>query len=758
MDELKHAQVKSLFFRALEYNQSEIRQFLSEQTKDKKIIELVIELVETYHSNTQHTNDFVREVAENIGRSSGLFPTDRYILIKKIGQGGMGEVFLAQRKIQPITNQVAIKILSSNSQVSRENFTQEMKILSQLSHPNICQFIDADFLSDGRPYVVMEYSEGQPITDFCVSKKLSVEEIIRIIMVLCETVQHAHANLVVHRDIKPHNVLVQSDHTIKLLDFGIAKILENSGDKAITQLQAMTPAYASPEQILRKPINVASDVYSLGVLLYELLTHTRPFDLNSVTPLEYEKMVKKLDPQRPSKRVNQNHSLKSKISGDLDAVVLKALAFDVNDRYQTVGEFREDLNRVLENRPVKAKRNNWFEVANKFVARNNPLVLIILAFAAFIFLTFKQKIELNQFSADLIEQASELQQQKVMLQEEKVRAKYLVDSLSENRYADPHNVGKQNLIIGQHVNIATGYLYFEKSFNALPEDLDLKVFYNSNYALQTRNYPISPMDGIIFANEVLGKGWDHNYSRRIFDAYIHLKSEVSAYREDGSLLTFKEMNGLWENGDFQLKIAENKFNTSDEDYYSIFGPGTHAEQYNWFGQISQIETADGQIANVEYGRFLQHIETQSGDVLTFTMLADGMKLGKVIDQDDRYWTFKYDERNNLSQIVNPDGSGLNLTYSNNLLTNVGEYEQSNSLNLFLKFKYDPFKRVYRVELDHPICGQEYLQIAYHNDMTRTVTNDKGQVNTYMITRKAGVWSLKQTEETFDYLLDNCQNY
>ncbi len=268
MKKSQHNEAKKIFLSIISSDVESIEEYLLSTTADSEVVALVIDLVKTYRRNTQFTHDFVKDVADNISRSPGLFPSDRYLLIKKIGQGGMGEVFLAQRKIENLNHLVAIKILKHNHQTLKESFSQEMKILSQLSHPNISKFIDADFLSDGRPYVVMEYTEGLLITEYCKLNGLNVSEIIDHFISLCEAVLHAHQNLIIHRDIKPENVLVNTKNELKLLDFGIAKILINIKDSAETKMYAMTPAYASPEQFLGKPISVSSDVYSLGGYCY----------------------------------------------------------------------------------------------------------------------------------------------------------------------------------------------------------------------------------------------------------------------------------------------------------------------------------------------------------------------------------------------------------------------------------------------------------------------------------------------------------
>ncbi len=292
MNSDQHNLAKALFFSILDNNPEDIESYLLSQTSDELVIKEVMGLLSTHLSDTENTEDFVTEVKDNISSHALVFPSDRFQLIEKIGQGGMGDVYLAQRKNKAVIQKVAIKILHKSDNMSEKRFLQEMRILSKLSHQNICQFIDADYLNDGRPYVVMEYTDGQRITDYCQNNKLSINARIALFIELCQAIQHAHRHLVIHRDIKPDNVLVNEQGKLKLLDFGIAKVIEDSNyHQTQTEMGAMTPAYASPEQLFGHKIGITSDVYSLGVLLYELLTGVRPYYGQHISPVAYGKML-----------------------------------------------------------------------------------------------------------------------------------------------------------------------------------------------------------------------------------------------------------------------------------------------------------------------------------------------------------------------------------------------------------------------------------------------------------------------------------
>ena len=220
-----------------------------------------------------------------------------------LGEGGMGVVYLAER--EDLGNLVAIKILRDAwlSPARRERFLSEQRTLAQLNHPSIARLYDADTLADGTPWFVMEYVDGLPLTEYCRQRQSSIDERLQLFRSVCEAVQYAHQHAVIHRDLKPSNILVKRDGTVRLLDFGIAKQLESldaAGGPDANGLRLMTPAYAAPEQIRDGPVGVYTDVYSLGVILYELLAGRLPFDLSNRTPAEAETMIVEQEPEKPS--------------------------------------------------------------------------------------------------------------------------------------------------------------------------------------------------------------------------------------------------------------------------------------------------------------------------------------------------------------------------------------------------------------------------------------------------------------------------
>ncbi len=323
-----------------------------------------------------------------------------YRVIREIGRGGLGTVYLAERADEAFQKEVALKLVRRglDTEDILRRFRHERQILAQLEHPNIARLIDAGSTEDGLPYFVMEYVPGQTLVDYCAARAASTTERLQLFRKICDAVAYAHQNLVIHRDLKPSNILVTEEGEPKLLDFGIAKVL-TPDDEAHTQTipsqRILTPDYASPEQIKGGRITTSSDVYSLGVLLYELLTDQKPYRLTSRAPEEISRATTGQEPERPSAALRsasfqlaESRDLKSRATsfrGDLDNIVLMALRKEPERRYATVEQFSEDIRRHLEGLPVRAHRDTFSYRATKFVRRNKGAVLAaILLFAAIV--------------------------------------------------------------------------------------------------------------------------------------------------------------------------------------------------------------------------------------------------------------------------------------------------------------------------------------------------------------------------------------
>jgi tetratricopeptide (TPR) repeat protein len=299
-------------------------------------------------------------------------------LIRLIGHGGMGAVYLGIRDDDQYQKQVAIKLLKRgmDTDFMLNRFRQERQILANLEHPFIARLIDGGATEDGLPYFVMEYVDGVPITKYCEGKNLSIPERVRLFRLVCEAVQHAHQNLVVHRDIKPSNILTTREGIPKLLDFGIAKVLDPGVASEVTftqrEFRMLTPDYASPEQVKGLPISTASDTYSLGAVLYELLSGTRPHQFPSESLADLETTICQTETVKPS--VAARKELRRQLAGDLDNIVLTAMRKEPPRRYASPAEFSEDLRRHLEGLPILAHEDRWGYRAGKFVRRNRLAV------------------------------------------------------------------------------------------------------------------------------------------------------------------------------------------------------------------------------------------------------------------------------------------------------------------------------------------------------------------------------------------------
>jgi len=322
-----------------------------------------------------------------------------YRIVEQIGAGGMGEVYRGFRDDDQFRQQVAIKVVRAGqgSGFVLGRFRNERQILASLDHNNIARLLDGGTTAEGLPFFVMELIEGQPITEFCDQRRLSITARLRLFSQVCAAIQYAHQHLIIHRDIKPANILVTPDGTPKLLDFGIAKILDTdsvtgSSDATLTAFRILTPRYASPEQIKGEAMTTASDVYSLGVVLYELLTGRSP--LRTGTPQQTADAVCTSEAERPSTAIRRTdlasgdgfdvggstpEKLHKRLRGDLDNIVLMALRKEASRRYASVGHLQEDIRRHLESIPVLARNDTAWYRATKFAGRHKAGVVATAA-------------------------------------------------------------------------------------------------------------------------------------------------------------------------------------------------------------------------------------------------------------------------------------------------------------------------------------------------------------------------------------------
>ncbi len=380
--------VREIFDGAAELASEERERFVTERAGgDPDLLREVLELLEAMDQEegrlegVQAFEAFAASEAEPSGVRLGS-----YRLLREVGTGGMGSVYEAVRDDDQFEKRVAVKVIrrGMTSEGLVRRFRQERQILARLDHPNIARLLDGGTTGDERPYLVMEYVDGEPVTVYCRNRRLSIQDRLSLFGAVCEAVQYAHRHLVVHRDLKPGNILVSPDGVVKLLDFGVAKLLPDptlgGGQEQMTATQhrPFTPAYASPEQARGEPVTTATDVYSLGVILYELLAGRHPFDIQGRTPLELVHLLE-TEPVRPSDAVtgeeegggdDSSARLRRTLAGELDNIVLKAMRREPERRYASVEQLSEDIRRFLEGLPVLAQRDTFRYRLRKFAWRH----------------------------------------------------------------------------------------------------------------------------------------------------------------------------------------------------------------------------------------------------------------------------------------------------------------------------------------------------------------------------------------------------
>ncbi len=308
-----------------------------------------------------------------------------YRLLRQIGQGGMGTVYLADKVTPDFEQRVALKIIRPEIDIEgRERFRREGQILARLEHTNIARLIDAGLTDDGRPFLAMEYVDGECITQYVDRQRLSVDQRIELFLTVCEAVQYAHKNMILHRDIKNSNVLISSDGIAKLLDFGIAKILIGPPDSKTLDgnCRALTPDYASPEQLRGELLTASTDTYSLGILLYRLLTGMVPFDRRDLDQAEFANVIEQSQPAMlPSVAVTSTTRERDRhrIKGDLDLISLKAIEFDPDRRYESPTALAEDLRRFLACKPIYARPHGWTYSLGLLVHRHRLVTALLVA-------------------------------------------------------------------------------------------------------------------------------------------------------------------------------------------------------------------------------------------------------------------------------------------------------------------------------------------------------------------------------------------
>jgi len=371
--------VQEIFFAAADLPSAEQHRFLEGACRDNPDLRRDVDSLLVADRTHSHDIDLAVKAAAQeildadpvIGARFGPWRVSR-----EIGRGGMGIVYLVIRDDAQFQKQAALKLIRAGMDTAELllRFRHERQILASLDHPYIARLIDGGTTPEGRPFLVMDHVEGLRIDSWCRGHSLGVEDRCRLFLKVCEAVSYAHRSLVVHRDLKPGNILIAADGSPKLLDFGVAKLLAADRDPALTTAApAVTPDYASPEQILGQPITTAADIYSLGAILYQLLSCTKPHRLGSATPAEIQQAVCHTEIPRPSAAVDRElpnaARLGRRLAGDLDNIVMMALRKEPERRYASVDQFADDIRRHLDGRAVRARQNSVAYRTRKFLRR-----------------------------------------------------------------------------------------------------------------------------------------------------------------------------------------------------------------------------------------------------------------------------------------------------------------------------------------------------------------------------------------------------
>lgn len=405
-------QIENIFLSAADLPVERQAAFLDDACHgDQDLRREVQSLLDSDRKSGEKITRAVEDEAQSLFGISPLIGTrlGAYRVVREIGRGGMGAVYLATRDDDQFQKKVAVKVVKRGMDTAevQRRFQHERQILAGLDHPYIARLIDAGTAPDGRSFFIMEYVEGQPIDVYCRDRVLTLADRCRLFLKVCEAVSHAHRNLVVHRDLKPGNIFVAPDGTPKLLDFGVAKLLAPNADPQLTvtgmQARLLTPQYASPEQVMGRPVNTSTDVYSLGTVLYELLTGSCAQHLDSQSQEEIERVICLQEIHPPSESTPG-------LPHDLDNIVMMAMRKDPDRRYPSVDLFAADIQRYLSGRPVLARKDSLTYRAGKFVSRNRIMIaaasLVVLSLVVGIVIAVSQARRAERRLKEMVELAN----------------------------------------------------------------------------------------------------------------------------------------------------------------------------------------------------------------------------------------------------------------------------------------------------------------------------------------------------------------
>ncbi len=604
-DEKRWQQLNELLAQALQQPTSQREAWVAEVCSDDP--ELAADLLELLKYDAEETGNLRASIATASARASkSVIGTTigAYRITDKIAEGGMGVVYMGQREGADFDQRVAVKVMHSHKfdEVAEARFVAERRILASLNHPNIASLIDGGMTPDGLPYIVMEYVEGENIADYCASHKLDNKRIIRLVVDVCSALQYAHNQLVIHRDIKPSNILVDASGAPRLLDFGIAKLLEqdgSSGEQTRAEWRALTPLYASPEQLGNQPVSTAADVYGVGMLLYRLLTGRLPYTPTSDHPRDVENAILSMPAEAPSSAVThvggtatEQWVLRQKkaLRGDLDTILLTALRKEPERRYATVDALAEDLGRYLKQLPIRARGDTLGYRMQKFVARQRlPVALTGLLLASAIGLTMFYTARINterevalqtaEFLTGLFVDSDPYRRSRegltvaelVTTGADKVMADESLDPLVRARLQGTIAKVLKNVAEGDRAEalIHEALAYFEDN-HPVSQDHATALWTLSDVFLLQGSYP-EGIDAINKAREL----YETLYGARSFEvgraacaaAYLHYRNgDYDAMYED-ALFSLDVHESLLGDGDYEMRCPHTTLAT----YYQIVG-------------------------------------------------------------------------------------------------------------------------------------------------------------------------------------------
>jgi len=486
MDQKQWQKVDAIVDTALELDGDKRNTFIEEQCKgDKELKTQVTELIKSIENSD--TENFLEgsapypkhlaadlAKAEDDSQESSLIgeTIDSYRILELIGHGGMASVFLAERADEVFKGKVALKLMRQGMDTpsNKARFKRERNILANLEHPHIARLLDGGVTDKGLPYLVMEYVEGTSLFAYCDEHNLTIEQRLDLFKSVCRAVQYAHKNAIIHRDLKPANILVKQDGNVKVLDFGIAKLLEPEDPEETlfqtrTGARILTLGYAAPEQVNDDKITTATDIYTLGILLYQLLTATSPFDMDGSNLTEIESFISTKTPEKPSakyselpqpeqdeaasQRATNSNKVYQKLKGDLDAIVMKTLRKDPETRYNSIDQLLQDLDRLNNNLPLIARKDTFRYKISKFLKRHKTgisaaagFVLLLIGFIGF--------------------HTWQITEERNRAREEAQKARTTLDYLiGVFQHATPNHPGNQDITAQQILEQGTEYIQTE---------------------------------------------------------------------------------------------------------------------------------------------------------------------------------------------------------------------------------------------------------------------------------------------------------